>query len=218
MKNRTLFIIISIIFVLQSAWIYYLIKDVSKIDIIKKEDTIILTEADFIKDHIKEIQNSVLYITDLNSKKESSGLILTSDGLVLTLNSNVPKNSDFDFKFLGKSKVYEIRKRDAERDLALVQIGEVNLKPCSFAQDTNITLGDQVYILGLNKEGEYIFGEGVVKNISEKYIQTNIYGDSSFNGAPIFNEKGDILGIGRLNNNKLVDIILINDIKDFLNL
>lgn len=218
MKNKTLFIIISIIFVLQLAWIYYLIKDVSKIDIIKKEDTIILTEADFIKDHIKEIQNSVLYITDLNSKKESSGLILTSDGLVLTLNSNVPKNSDFDFKFLGKSKVYEIRKRDIERDLALVQIGELNLKPCSFVQDTNISLGDQVYILGLNKEGGYIFGEGVVKNTSDKYIQTNIYGDPSFNGAPVFNEKGDILGIGRLNNNKLVDIILINDIKDFLNL
>lgn len=215
MKNKNLLITISIIFLLQSAWVYYLIQDVSKIDVIKKQDTIILTEIDFIKDHIKEIQNSVIHITDLNTKKESSGLVLTSDGLVLTLNSNVPKNNDFDFRFLNKSKVYEIRKRDVKNDLALVQIGEINLRPCSFAQDVKVALGDKVYVLGLNKEGEYVFGQGIIKNT---LAQTDIHGDPVFNGAPIFNEKGAILGIGRLNNNHLVDIILINDIKDFINL
>ena len=69
MKNKTFLIIISIILVLQLAWIYYLINNISKVEVIKKEDTIVLTETDFIRDHIKKIQNSVLYVNDLNNKK-----------------------------------------------------------------------------------------------------------------------------------------------------
>ena len=215
MKNKTFLIIISIILVLQLACIYYLINNISKVEVIKKEDTIVLTETDFIRDHIKKIQNSVLYVNDLNNRKEGSGFILTSDGLILTLNSNIQKNNDFDFRFLGKSKVYEVKKRDSENDLALVQIGEVNLKPCSFAQeDTNISLGEKVYVLGSDKDGKYVFGQGIVRHISGK---TDVLGDPIFNGAPIFNSKGDIIGIGKVNN-KLLDIILINNIKDFIDL
>lgn len=190
---------------------------VSQVEIIKKEEINILEESDFIKKHISNIQNSVLNIIDLNTKKQSSAVILTSDGLVLTLNSNVPKGNDFDFKVLGESKVYEIRKRDFNNDLALAQIGEVGLKPCTFA-NKDVNLGDSVYILGADKNGVHVFGKGSIKYISDSIIKTDILGDSLFNGAPIFNKEGAILGIGKLNQNNLVDIILIRKIKTFIEL
>ena len=214
MKNKNLFILI-LILGLQSAWIYFSINSIPKIEVIQKKETTILSETDFIKSFLKDIQNSVLHVTDLNTKEEGSALILTSDGLVLTLNSNILKNNDYDFKLKGKSKVYEVKKRDPKKDLALVQIGEFNLKPCSFAQeDIPITLGEKVYILAEESNGEFVFGEGVLKSETGK---TNILADSIFNGAPVFNKSGSIIGIAK-NNHNLVDIILINSIKEFIDL
>jgi len=214
MSNKKLAFIFIIILALQTLWVAYSFKNVSKTEMVQKETTIILTKEDFIQEYLQKIQKSVLYVQDLDTKKESSGIVLTSDGLILTLNDNILREHDFDFRFLGESKVYEIRKRDIERNLALVQIGEVNLTPCPLSDEVNVILGENVYIVGTDKEGNYIFGEGVVRTISGK---TDILGDSSFNGAPVFNKKGEILGIGQLNNG-LMEIILINNIKDFTNL
>ena len=218
MKNRTFLLIVLILLLAQSAWIYYLVNDVSKVEITKKEETNILEESDFIKKHIKDIQSSVLYVFDLNTKKQGSAIALTSDGLVLTLNSNVPKGDDFDFKISGNSKVYEIRKRDYNNDLALVQIGEIGLRPCLFAKADKIDLGDNVYVLGSDEKGSYIFGQGNIKRILENEIETDIIGDPLFNGAPVFDKEGAILGIAKLNQNNLVDVILIKNIKDFIDL
>ncbi|MDD3032758.1 MAG: serine protease [Candidatus Pacebacteria bacterium] len=214
MSNKTLVFIVIIVLILQSSWVAYSLSNISKVEMVQKETTVILTKEDFIQEYLQKIQKSVLYVEDLDSKKESSGIILTSDGLILTLNDNIVRGNDFDFRFLGESKVYEIRKRDAENNLALVQVGEINLTPCPLSDEVNVILGENVYIVGTDKEGNYVFGEGIIKTVSGK---TDILGDSSFNGAPVFNKKGEILGIGQLNNG-LMEIILINNIKDFTNL
>ncbi|MDD4661871.1 MAG: serine protease [Candidatus Pacebacteria bacterium] len=217
MTNKKLFTIFIFILLLQSVWFYYLISNISKVEVVQKQETVVLSQTDFLKNYLKEIQNTVLSVTDLNTSKQGSGIVLTSDGLILTLASNVPKNDDFDFKFLNKSKVYEIKKRDLNKDLALVQIGEVGLTPCVFSVDSEVYLGEEVYILGVDKESSYVFGEGYIKTIKEDIAKTNILGDDVLNGAPVYNNKGEVLGISKVNNN-LVEIILINNIKDFINL
>jgi len=214
MSNKTIIFIFVVILAFKNISIIYSLKNISKVEMVQKETTIILTKEDFIQDYLSKIQKSVLYVEDLDNKKKSSGIILTSDGLILTLNDNIVRGNDFDFRFLGESKVYEIRKRDAENNLALVQVGEINLTPCPLSDEVNVILGENVYIVGTDKEGNYVFGEGIIKTVSGK---TDILGDSSFNGAPVFNKKGEILGIGQLNNG-LMEIVLINNIKDFTNL
>ena len=215
MSNKTIFIIFIIICLFQSLWVTYSLNNISKVEMVNKETTIVLTKEDFIQENLQKIQKSVLYVADLDTKKESSGIVLTSDGLILTLNTNILKQNDFDFRSSGESKIYEVRKRDVARNLALVQIGEVNLTPCLFSDETNISLGENVYIVGSDKDGNYVFGEGIVRKSSG---ETDVLGDSSFDGAPVFNKKGEILGIGKLNKNNLVEIILINSIRDFINL
>lgn len=217
MTEKKLFTIFILLLILQSALFYYLLSNISKVEVIQKQETIVLSHTDFLKNYLKEIQNTVLSVTNLNTLKQGSGIILTSDGLILTLASNVPKNNDFDFKFLGKSKVYEIKKRDLVKDVSLVQIGEVNLTPCVFVKETDLYLGEEVFVLGIDNKENYVFGQGYLKSIEEETVKTSILGDDVFNGAPVYNNKGEVLGISKVNNN-LVEIILINNLKDFINL
>ena len=217
MTEKKLFTIFIIFLILQSALFYYFLSSISKVEVIQKQETIVLSHTDFLKNYLKEIQNTVLSVTNLNTSKQGSGIILTSDGLILTLASNVPKNNDFDFKFLGESKVYEIKKRDLVKDVSLVQIGEVNLTPCVFVKEIDLYLGEEIFVLGIDNQENYVFGQGYLKSIEEEIVKTSILGDDVFNGAPVYNNKGEVLGIAKVNKN-LVEIILINSLKDFINL
>jgi hypothetical protein len=157
---------------------------------------------DSLKDCLVFIENS------------GNGVVITSDGLVLTLNSIINNNSQFIIK--DQSLIYEVLKRDKASDLALVQLGKQGLDTnCKYSLD-DVKQGDEVYVLGINGKGEYIFNKGIVKNISE-LIHTNISEDDSLSGAIAFNHVGEIIGIVKINNGS-IDIIPSIILKEFTGL
>jgi len=76
-----------------------------------------------LKNAIEKVEKVVVGVrTETKAGKilEGSGLILTADGLVITLAELVPSGSTFNFFVEGESVSFQILKRDSKENLALI--------------------------------------------------------------------------------------------------
>jgi len=150
---------------------------------------------------------------------EGSGLIVTSDGLVVTLDSLVPQGSTFYFYSDGSPVSYQILKRDSKENLALIKIGKNNLPTESFADFTNTKLGERVFLVGTifdNGTTTNAVNEGIIKSFDENSIQTNISEKNNLAGSPLFNIAGEVLGINTIDFAGNIVSIPVSKIKTFI--
>ena len=156
---------------------------------------------------------------------EGSGIMVTSDGLMVTLASLVPQGGDYGFFVNGKRYSYQILKRDFDNDLALVKLGEINFSVSGFADLNSLELGDKVFLSGVvfsDSDGEVMtnisVNEGIIKSINQENIFTNIMDGNIMCGSTLFNSKGEIIGINNINPQGFVTAFSINKIKEFVGL
>ena len=152
---------------------------------------------------------------------EGSGLILTSDGLLVTLAELVPQGSDFNF-FVNEEKVsFQILKRDLEENLALIKTETPNLPTAGFADLEKLKLGERVFLVGVIFENQKItspvrvVNEGIVKSFDQDFIKTNIFEKNTLKGSPLFDIEGKILGLNTIDSEGKVIAIPISKIKSF---
>lgn len=185
---------------------------------------IIIQENTALENAVEKTGKAVIGVrTKLESGEvlEGSGLIVTSDGLVVTLASLIPQGSFFSFFINGSSTSYQILKRDLKENLALVKIGRTNLNTLGFADLEKIKLGEKVFLSGVvfeNKIASLVVNEGIVRSFSEDLIETNISEKIVFNGSPLFNIEGEVLGINTIGPEGKVIAIPISKIKEFIGL
>ena len=183
---------------------------------------VIIRENVALKEAIEKVEKTIVGArteTETEEILEGSGLIVTSDGLMVTLASLVPKGSDFLFYIEGEPSSYQILKRDLETDLALVKIGEGNLPTVSFANLDKIKLGERVFLVGVIFEDEEplrMVNEGIVKSFDEDFITTNIFENETLKGSPLFNIEGEALGINTIDSEGRIITIPIVKIKTFI--
>lgn len=161
---------------------------------------------------------------------EGSGLVVTSDGLIVTLADLVPQGSDFYFYVDGQWPSYQILKRDLENNLALVKLGEGGLSTTGFADLNKTRLGERVLLLEMEFEEmdgaatgtekllpiPYIAAnEGIISFISENAVKTNIQ-DSMAAGSPLFNIAGDIVGLNQVDESGRISAIPISVVRSFV--
>ena len=149
---------------------------------------------------------------------EGSGLIVTADGLLVTLAELVPQGSNFSFFVEGQPANFQILKRDLKENLALVKIEKSNLPIVSFANLEKLKLGERVFLVGVIFEKEElskIVNEGIIKSFSEDFIKTNIFENYLLKGSPLFNIEGEVLGLNTIDKEGKVIAILISKIKTF---
>ncbi len=156
---------------------------------------------------------------------EGSGLIVTSDGLLVTLADLVPQGSNFSFFINDKPAAFQILKRDLKENLALVKIGETNLPVATFADLEKTKLGERVFLVGAifetaatstqNKVVKTV-NEGIVKNLGTDLIETNILEKNVLAGSSLFNIKGEVLGINTVDSKGKVFSIPVSKIKLFI--
>lgn len=149
---------------------------------------------------------------------EGSGLILTSDGLVVTLAELVPQGSEFSFFINGETASYQILKRDLKENLALIRVEKTNLATVSFANLDKLKLGGRVFLVAAvfeKKKPSKLVNEGIVKIFSEAGIITNIFEKYYVTGSPLFNIEGEVLGLNTVNSEGKVTAIPISKIKSF---
>ncbi len=143
-----------------------------------------------------------------------TGSLISKEGLIIT-NFHVIENANqvwlypyakkFNFKtsekFLGV-----VVARDKKVDLAIIKVYGIskNIKPLTFGEINNIEPGDDVFSMGHPNTLHWSITDGIISSIRDNYkiktvtadmIQNTapILGGSS--GGPLFNAKGEIIGI-----------------------
>ena len=170
---------------------------------------------------IEQVERSVVgirTITKNNNVLEGSGLIITSDGLAVTLAELVPIDSNFSVYIDGVLVSAQVLKRDLVENLALIKIDKSNLNTLSFAEADKIKLGERVFLLGIifdNGDISRVVNEGSIRFLSENLIETNMFDGQSLLGSPLFDIEGSFLGLNFLNLEGRVVTLHIGKIKTF---
>jgi S1-C subfamily serine protease len=175
-----------------------------------------------LQDAVSKVENTVITLkTKLKSGNtiEGSGLIISSDGLIVTLAELVPQGSEFSFYFENNLVSYQILKRDLEENLALVKIDKTALPTAGFSDTAKIKLGQRVFLLGnlLDKDGTFTrsVAEGIISSMNESYFLTDIADSENMKGSALFDIEGKLIGVNTINKDGRVITISIDKIKKF---
>jgi len=185
----------------------------------RKEITI--QENVALKNAIEKVEKTVIGVktkTKAGKTLEGSGLIVTSDGLLVTLADLVPQGSNFSFFVDGEIASFQILKRDLKENLVLIKIEKTNLPTVSFFDFEKLKLGERVFLVGVvfEKTGpQKIVNEGIVKSFDEDKIETNISENENLSGSPLFDIEGNVLGLNKINSDGKVISIPVSKIKTF---
>ncbi len=151
---------------------------------------------------LRGVKKAVVGIEIPGTNIRGSGLVLTSDGIVVTLNDLVPRYSESVFVIENESLPYQILKRDPQNNLVLVKLEKDGLSTISF-KDTPSETGQRIFLLAKlisrNIDGsaatDLIANEGVIRSIDEQFIETSIFDKSEIKGSPLFDVDGSIVGL-----------------------
>ena len=190
----------------------------------KKEVTI--TENIALQNAIEKVEKTIIGVqtkTKTGKILAGSGLILTSDGLIVTLADLVPQGSNPSFFVDGEITSFQILKRDLKENLALIKIEKTNLPTVAFANLEKLKLGERVFLVGMAQPPNggwvaspgLVVNEGIVKSFDENYIQTNIFEKIRLQGSPLFNIEGEVLGLNTIDSEGKIITIPISKIKSF---
>ena len=186
----------------------------------KKEITI--TENVALQNAIEKVKKSVVGVktkTIEGSILEGSGLVITSDGLFITLNDLIPKGSEFLFYINNTPVAYQIIKRDAVLNLALIKTEADNLSTVGFADLDKTKIGQRIFLVGAlldGKEIKKVVNEGIVRSFNQESIETNIFEDVNLKGSPLFDIDGKCLGLNQIDSYGRIIAISIDQIKEFV--
>jgi len=174
-------------------------------------ERIVIEENTALADAFENVEKSVVGINN------GSGLIITSDGLIVTLADLLPKTEDY--LFLEKEKIeFEVLRKDLGKNLALIKINRNELIVCKFADLTELKMGQRIFLVGViieNKIPKKIINEGIIKIIDEDAIRTNIFEKRILKGSSLFNVKGEVLGLNTIDSEGKVTAIPITEIRKF---
>ena len=168
---------------------------------------------------VEEAIAGVITRTKQGKSISGSGLIVTSDGLVVTLAELVPEGGEFTFFVDGKTPKVQVLKRDLEKNLALVKIEADDLSTVGFVDYEKLKLGERVFLLGMifDKKGPLtMVNQGIVKFFTKNYIRTNIFEKYTLKGSSLFNISGELLGLNIIDSEGKVTAIPITEIRDFI--
>ncbi len=153
---------------------------------------------------LETIQTGVVYLSALGDDKEiisegsgfvvEKGVMATSYLLVSQAKSVAGKN------FKGKKvKIEGILAVDKNLNLALLKI-KGKTPALSMGNSDELNMGKKVYAVGIDELGKVAVSEGKVRNILEieptkRFVETSLSIPQSFNGAPLIDVNGKVLGM-----------------------
>ncbi len=134
-----------------------------------------------------------------------SGVIISSDGYIITNNHVVANASEIEIT-LNNKKVYkaELIGSDENNDIALVKIDVKDLPYITFANSDSVKIGEWVLAVGNPYNLTSTVTAGIISakgrdldgnNNIESYIQTDAAVNSGNSGGALVNTRGELVGI-----------------------
>lgn len=201
--------------------------------IVNPKEEIIIQENTALEKAIEKVEKSVIAVqTETAGGKtlEGSALVLTSDGLVITLAELVPSGSEIKFiidpspSVKGEGVIdnekpkFQVLKKDIKNNLALIKLEKNDLTTCGFSDFEKIKLGKRVFLIAAvykNKIISKIANEGIIRTFDDNFIKTNIFDKAISLGSPLFDIEGRVLGLNFIDSDGKISAISIQKIKTF---
>jgi S1-C subfamily serine protease len=163
----------------------------------------------------ERLANSVVTISTTVSDDFGSGrgvgtgVVLTSDGEILTNAHVIEDASEVVVRFAGETepRVAKVLASDLGNDLALIKVDATGLIAATFAKPGSVKVGDTVVAIGyaLALDGGPTVTSGIVSALKRtietdsgalnSLIQTDAAISSGNSGGPLVNLKGEVVGI-----------------------
>ncbi len=165
---------------------------------ITEEKEIHIEENVALREAIKKLDKAVVLIRakNLSGTVNGTGVVVTSDGLVLTVSEAVPQDSEVTLISKERSVAAEVIKR--KDGLVLLKAEGDKWSTVGFANSSDVELGQRVFFLGTfldNLELKNIVNEGILKYVTGEEIETNISDENILAGSPLFDLKGNLVGM-----------------------
>lgn len=174
------------------------------------------TALQFAVEKVEKTAVGVRAVPESGPTYEGSGLIVTSDGLLVSLAEILPQGADFFFYTEGAFQSYQVLKRDMKHNLALVKIEKGGLSTTGFVETDNIKMGERVFLVGTKEAKEKFVNEGIIKSFSADAILTSISAEKGVEGSPLFNIEGRVVGINFIDKEGQVSAIPAAQIREFV--
>jgi serine protease Do len=209
------------------AWLFAALDKQDTTQTVEQASTAISSEGEVIADVASKVAPSVVsiitsgrsvssyyYFDSYETVGAGTGIIISSDGYIMTNRHVVPESTRSVTVILHDGSKYEnveVIGRDSLNDIAFLKIDEVdNLTPASLSNSDGTKVGQRVIAIG-NALGEYqntvtsgiisargrsvaVSGEGSVENLSN-LIQTDAAINQGNSGGPLVTIDGKVIGI-----------------------
>ncbi|MEI7882382.1 MAG: trypsin-like peptidase domain-containing protein [Actinomycetota bacterium] len=170
--------------------------------------TVVAKVVNMLADSVVTI-NSHISGSSGEGEATGTGVVLTSDGEILTNAHVVADSTSVSVRFAGETepRTATVLASDPGNDMALLKINATNLKPATFAQPGTIRIGDQVIAIGyaLALDGGPSVTSGIISALKRTIItesgalngliQTDAAISSGNSGGPLVNLRGEVVGI-----------------------
>ena len=141
---------------------------------------------------------------EMSSRALGSGFIVTSDGYIVTNNHVVADTDEIKVKLTdGRELIGRLIGRDPQIDIGLIKIDATGLPTASLGDSDKLLPGDWVLALGnplgLDHSASVGIISGTGRNIGigryDALLQTDAAINPGNSGGPLFNLKGEVVGI-----------------------
>lgn len=140
----------------------------------------------------------------VKNKGQGSGVVVSSDGYILTNAHVVDGADDMQVSFIDNSEKYFKAKligKDKNNDLAVIKVEREGLTPAVFGS-SQLSVGQKVYAIGNPYGLESTMTSGEISSLNRqinddetKYIQTTAAINPGNSGGGMFDEYGKLVGI-----------------------
>ena len=137
-----------------------------------------------------------------------SGVIINEEGLIITAAHVVESANEISVKLQnGTTFPADVISSSTAADVALLKLRIVppNLKPATLGRSSDSKIGEQIFIIGAPRGLEHSLSVGHISRKMDKnmisngemagYIQTDASINQGNSGGPMFNMKGEVIGI-----------------------
>ena len=142
-----------------------------------------------------------LGLADAKDKRWTGSGFVVHDDQIATNYHVIDNMSIGGVKLVGKEEIYlveTILDSDQEHDLAVIKVGGIDAPALSLGDSDTVRIGDKVYVAGNPHGLEGSFSDGIISAIRgdpDKFFQMTAPISQGSSGGPVFNEKGEVIGI-----------------------